>query len=125
MQPAEAHFVDKHVGVRIRVRRREVGVSQEHLAEQIGCTSQQVQKYENAKNRVSMSRLYAIALALKVEPPYFFEGLPASGVATDEPALAPTREGVEAIVLFARIKNPQHRRSVLDLARAIADEDAP
>ena len=50
--------VDVHVGLRIRLRRKELGVSQEKLAEAIGLTFQQVQKYERAANRVSASKLY-------------------------------------------------------------------
>ncbi len=50
--------VDIHVGKRIRARRKEVRVSQERLAEQLGLTFQQVQKYEKGANRVSASKLY-------------------------------------------------------------------
>jgi transcriptional regulator with XRE-family HTH domain len=49
--------IDLHVGMRIRVRRKELGISQERLAESIGLTFQQVQKYERAANRVSASKL--------------------------------------------------------------------
>src|SRR5881275_161040 len=51
------HPVDRHVGLRIRMRRKELGISQERLAESIGLTFQQVQKYERAANRVSASKL--------------------------------------------------------------------
>ncbi|HMO43605.1 MAG TPA: helix-turn-helix transcriptional regulator, partial [Phenylobacterium sp.] len=55
--------VDRHVGLRIRLRRKELGVSQEKLAEAIGLTFQQVQKYERGANRVSASKLWEIARA--------------------------------------------------------------
>jgi len=58
------HPVDRHVGLRIRMRRKELGVSQEKLAEALGLTFQQVQKYERAANRVSASKLFEIARAL-------------------------------------------------------------
>lgn len=67
--------IDIHVGIRIRTRRRELGLSQEKLADAIGVTSQQTQKQERGANRVSASALYKIAKTLKVEPGYFFEGL--------------------------------------------------
>src|SRR3569833_1071618 len=67
--------VDLHVGLRIRLRRRELGVSQERLAESIGLTFQQVQKYERAANRVSASKLWEMARALKTNVRYFYEGL--------------------------------------------------
>jgi len=50
--------VDRHVGLRIRLRRKELGISQERLAEAIGLTFQQIQKYERAANRVSNGRDY-------------------------------------------------------------------
>src|SRR5271154_1993055 len=67
--------VDLHVGARIRLRRRMQGVSQERLAEALGLTFQQVQKYERGANRVSASKLYEIARALHVPVGWFFEGL--------------------------------------------------
>src|SRR6195952_2345272 len=67
--------VDRHVGLRIRLRRKELGVSQEKLADSIGLTFQQVQKYERAANRVSASKLWEMARALNTSIAYFFEGL--------------------------------------------------
>lgn len=68
--------VDLHVGLRIRLRRKELGVSQEKLADSIGLTFQQVQKYERAANRVSASKLWDMARALQTSISYFFDGLP-------------------------------------------------
>ncbi|MGB8601547.1 MAG: helix-turn-helix transcriptional regulator, partial [Rhizomicrobium sp.] len=59
------HPLDIALGSRIRLRRRELGMSQEQLARQIGITFQQVQKYEHGANRVSFSRLVEIAQALR------------------------------------------------------------
>src|SRR5271163_5343803 len=75
---AETRFpnpVDLHVGARIRLRRRMQGVSQEKLADALGLTFQQVQKYERGANRVSASKLYEIATALQAPVSYFFDGL--------------------------------------------------
>ncbi len=58
---------DKEVlGALIRAARRRTGISQMRLAERIGVTYQQVQKYESGKSEVSVTRLYAIAEALGV-----------------------------------------------------------
>lgn len=65
--------VDKRVGAKIKARRVELGMSQEKLADHLGLTFQQVQKYEKGMNRVGASRLQQIAEALKVSIPYFFE----------------------------------------------------
>ena len=65
--------VDIHVGSRLRMRRAMVGFSQERLAEAVGLTFQQVQKYERGTNRVSASRLYQFGKVLEVPVGYFFE----------------------------------------------------
>lgn len=123
--------VDRHVGLRIRLRRKELGVSQEKLAESIGLTFQQVQKYERAANRVSASKLWEMARALKTSVSYFYEGL-------GDPASAPlgrnsedgdgvhdfllTPEGMELATLFPRIRRTKVRRRLLDLVRTMAEE---
>ena len=56
--------IDVHVGSRIRLRRTLLGMSQERLAEAIGLTFQQVQKYERGANRVGSSRLYDLSRVL-------------------------------------------------------------
>ncbi|MEZ5996454.1 MAG: helix-turn-helix transcriptional regulator [Hyphomonadaceae bacterium] len=67
--------VDVWIGQRIRARRLDIGMGQERLAELLGVTFQQVQKYEKGRNRVAASRLFDIAAALDVEVAYFFLGL--------------------------------------------------
>jgi transcriptional regulator with XRE-family HTH domain len=63
--------IDVHVGNRIRLRRTLLGISQMALADGIGLTFQQVQKYEKGANRVSSSRLMDLAGVLDVDIPYF------------------------------------------------------
>src|SRR5688572_33120395 len=70
--------IDVHVGSRIRLRRTLLGLSQEKLAEAIGLTFQQVQKYEKGANRVSSSRLMDIAKVLEVDIAYFFAEMSAA-----------------------------------------------
>lgn len=59
------NLIDVHVGGRIGLRRTLLGISQESLAEQIGLTFQQVQKYERRANRVSSSCLFDLARVLR------------------------------------------------------------
>ncbi|MEK7201799.1 MAG: helix-turn-helix domain-containing protein [Patescibacteria group bacterium] len=124
--------VDLHVGGRIRMRRRLIGVSQESLAHDLGLTFQQVQKYEKGANRVSASKLYEIAKSLQCGIGYFFEGLndPATAKAdgvTDSGAelfihdFLMTPEGVELAALFPKIK--RGRRGVLNLVKAMSEEE--
>jgi transcriptional regulator with XRE-family HTH domain len=68
--------VDKHVGTRVRMRRLMLGMSQSALANSIGLTFQQVQKYEKGTNRMGPSRLQQIANVLQVPTMFFFEDAP-------------------------------------------------
>ncbi len=65
--------IDIHVGNRIQLRRILLGLSQQQLAELLGLTFQQVQKYERGTNRTSASRLWDIASALKCSVLFFFQ----------------------------------------------------
>lgn len=67
--------IDVHVGLRIRSRRMRFGLSQTALAENVGITFQQIQKYERGTNRVSASMLFRIARFLNAPISFFFEGL--------------------------------------------------
>ena len=125
--------VDLHVGARIRMRRRLQGVSQEKLAEALGLTFQQVQKYERGANRVSASKLYEIAGMLKAPISYFFDGLadPAAEISEDDPrasdermvhAFLMTAEGLELARGFTHVPRGRVRRRLLDLIRALGDD---
>ena len=123
------HNVDVHVGSRIRLRRKLYGVSQEKLADALGLTFQQVQKYERGRNRVSASKLYETARFLEVPITYFFEGLsgavPEGGQMDGERSVSGflgTREGLELAQQFTRITRTVLRRRILDLVRALVDE---
>src|SRR5215469_8862995 len=93
--------VDLHVGARIRMRRRMQSVSQEKLAEALGLTFQQVQKYERGANRVSASKLYEIAATLKAPVAYFFEGLadPADEIGEGLGLLTSDEQSVHAFLM--------------------------
>jgi len=120
------HPVDRHVGLRIRMRRKEMGVSQERLAEALGITFQQVQKYERGANRVSASKLWEIALALKTPVGYFYDGLGEGDSAADgrenAQAFMLSAEGLELLAAFPRIGQPAVRRKLVELIRTVADE---
>jgi len=128
---AGPHPVDRHVGLRIRMRRKELGISQEKLAEALGLTFQQVQKYERAANRVSASKLWEIARALNANVGYFYEGLqgaedldmgPAPNLNAHAFLLTP--EGIELASLFPKVGRSRVRRKIVELVRALADTDS-
>ena len=132
--PKQPNPVDVHVGSRIRLRRRIMGLSQEALADVLELTFQQVQKYECGANRVSASKLFGIAQVLQVPANYFFDGLPAppGGADSESVSLAEiegairaflaTAEGLELARRFPRIQNGRLRQQVLGLVRALTDE---
>lgn len=124
-----ANAIDKKIGQRVRTRRLEIGMSQERLAELLGVTFQQVQKYEKGVNRIAASRLHDIALSMDMPIAKFFEGLggrSSAGVAESskdyiDDALA-TPEGAQLMALFASIKSKKVRRQVLELVKALTEE---
>lgn len=67
--------IDQHVGRQLRTIRISEDMSQEDVAESIGLTFQQVQKYELGKNRISASRLYQLSVLFGISPILFFDGL--------------------------------------------------
>lgn len=117
--------IDVHVGKRIRMRRLLLGMNQETLANALGLTFQQVQKYEGGANRVSASRLAAMAEILKVPISFFFGDLPTDGA---KPAAEEREwreylerpETIELIRLYYAIPDPQVRAQLLALAQSIA-----
>ncbi len=123
--------VDVHVGGRVRVRRRLINMTQESLADMIEVTFQQVQKYERGTNRISASKLFAIAESLEVPISYFFDGLDETagerpGSESSEQTIQSflrTSEGLELARLFPRIARGPLRRRILELVRAAALEE--
>lgn len=125
------HPVDRHVGLHIRMRRKALGISQERLAESLGLTFQQVQKYERGANRVSASKLWEIARALRTNVAYFYEGLeneaehaPGGFIGSNTQEFLLTPEGIELAATFPRVRKAGVRRKVLDLVRAMADVES-
>lgn len=118
--------IDVHVGARIRMRRLLLGMNQETLANALGLTFQQVQKYEGGANRVSASRLSAMAEILSVPISYFFGDLQPD----DAEVSAEDRqwreylqrpETIEFIRLYYAIPDPKVRRQFLEMAKTVAE----
>jgi transcriptional regulator with XRE-family HTH domain len=117
--------VDTHVGQKIRARRIFLQMSQTEVADAVGITFQQIQKYERGANRVGASRLQQISDALGVSPFYFFEGAPTVGKkmpALKEGELSEvailsflaTREGAALVRGFLAIKQKSIRGNVIE-----------
>lgn len=122
--------IDRGIGKRIKSRRLSLGHNQQFLADAVGVSYQQVQKYENGTDRVGASRLWAIALALDVPVGYFY-----GDVTSSQAELSPeaeqenqilqrtmaTEEARSLILSFGRIRDSELRAKVLDLAELLAD----
>jgi len=121
--------IDVHVGKRIRMRRLLLGMNQETLANALGLTFQQVQKYEGGANRVSASRLAAMAEILQVPISFFFGDLPTDDA---KPTVAEREwreylerpETIELIRLYYAIPDPQVRARFLEMVKSIAKPGA-
>jgi transcriptional regulator with XRE-family HTH domain len=117
---------DVHVGARIRLQRNLIGMSQEKLAEGLGVTFQQVQKYEKGTNRVGASRLQRISEVLGVPISFFFtdapsKTIPAIGGEGVEEALhfLSTTEGLALNRAFASVRDDKVRRRIVDLVKSL------
>lgn len=119
------HPVDVHVGKRVRHRRWMVGMTQQQLAEQVGIKFQQIQKYETGMNRISASRLWDIAEAMKVPVSFFFEGLDEKSVSEFSEMGIPAdimadKEALELVRSYYTMPENQRRR-LFELARVMSD----
>lgn len=130
--------IDIHVGSRVRLRRTLLGMSQEKLGEALGLTFQQVQKYERGANRVGASRLFDLSRVLDVPVSFFFDDM-GEELKSQSPALIAgageleetqsqfehdpmaKRETLELVRAYYRIGDPQIRKRVYELAKALAD----
>jgi transcriptional regulator with XRE-family HTH domain len=123
--PRTTTAVDTHVGQKIRARRTFLRMSQTDVADMIGITFQQIQKYERGANRVGASRLQEISDALGVSPFYFFEGAPTVGKKAPAPnegelsehtivSFLGTREGAALVRGFLAIKQKPIRRALIE-----------
>jgi transcriptional regulator with XRE-family HTH domain len=127
MSKTNPNPVDKHIGARVRMRRMMLGVSQEKLAEALGLTFQQVQKYEKGVNRIGGSRMQQIAAALEVPPAYFFEGLPKTGIDAGPDFTADflsDADGLAVAEAFVKLDSGK-RRQIRNIVQSIAEAIAP
>jgi transcriptional regulator with XRE-family HTH domain len=125
----QATAADELVGVRVRMRRQTVGMTQSELGRRIGVSFQQIQKYEQGRNRIGASRLTSIAQVLAVPVSFFFEELPSDGSVADsaDPVMAALKErgAVDLLRAFAAIPDTNVRLKVIDLAQSVAKAMTP
>jgi transcriptional regulator with XRE-family HTH domain len=118
--------VDREVGQRVRERRVALAMSQSAVADALGLTFQQIQKYERGANRISASRLYHLAEFLGVKPEFFFAANGSQALGSAQPfdfiaKLLATAEGSQLVVAFQRIPDAKVRRRLAALVQELAD----
>lgn len=118
----EPSSLDQLIGERIRLRRTELGLTQDQLAAALGVSYQQVQKYENGANRISAARLWQIGRRLQVPVGWFFdeveaevEGGPGAG------RLVHVRGVLEVARGFGELRGPTIKAALVGLLRALAE----
>lgn len=127
----KSHPVDIHVGRRLRLRRTTLGMSQEAIGDATGVSFQQIQKYERGINRIGSSRLFDFSKLLRVPIGYFFEGfgddigelgMADTDVAGFKHEALSSRETIDIMRSYARIKSPAMRKKIADLIKAVSEE---
>jgi transcriptional regulator with XRE-family HTH domain len=116
---------DAKAGQRLRIRRNELGVSQGAVADHLGVTFQQVQKYENGTNRLSGGRLQQLAELLDVPVTYFFDERQPSGGKRDGAKdivtqMLMTRDGSKLCSMWLKMRPPL-RKKVLGLVEIMVE----
>jgi transcriptional regulator with XRE-family HTH domain len=120
--------VDAYVGARIGLRRSALGLSQSALAQQLGISFQQVQKYETGQNRISASRLHRAATVLGTSVETFFPPVETARGAADDGwealrFITATADGRAVAAGFPLIEDRDLRRAVARIVRALARDD--
>ena len=117
------HPVDVHVGARLRIKRRLLGVSQTELGNALGLTYQQIQKYENGSNRVSASRLYQVASIFGVPIMFFFEDMPSEITGPEKfpaDALVIDDQTTKLLRAYLSVPDDQVRKGIRNLVKELA-----
>lgn len=120
--------IDVFAGEQLKKRRKELGMSQKVLAESLGVTFQQVQKYEKGLNRIGASRLFDLCKVLKVKPSYFFKTINYEDSISNAAVLAVAEsnelsaDAIALLTMFSSIDESK-KRIILDLLKSMTDSD--
>ena len=123
--------IDVHVGQKFRARRKELGFSQQHVADFLNMTFQQIQKYERGSNRISASVLWKSCELMRCDPNYFFDGLVNPKATKMEQSQAAAKSLFEQVVAHGGMKLLQNfvklsrtrRTALLKIASVLTVEE--
>ena len=105
----------------MKMRRLQLGMSQEKLGGALGLTFQQIQKYEKGVNRVGAGRLQQVAKILEVPVSFFFDDVVGGSKGSNDVfAFLDTAYSLRLMKAFVRIRNHRIQRSTVELVEEIA-----
>lgn len=115
----------------MKQRRRQLSWSQEELADKLGLSFQQVQKYERGANRVSAGRLFQLCEVMDVDVAYFFDGLTRAAAAREDgdpdalslAQLVAPAGALDVLTAYGDLKSPRRRKMVISFARMLVEEE--
>lgn len=119
MEQKPPHPLDIIIGSQLRLRRKMMGMSQVLLAQRVGITFQQIQKYELGRNSISARRLFELAQLLGVSPMYFYDAY-ANSVTVMPDAL--TTQAIHLVQDYTSIRSITVRNSIAAFVREVAKE---
>lgn len=108
------------IGAIIKQRRRELGLSQEQLAEQVGVSYQQVQRYENGISMLTVENVQRIAGILALPVASLFNSEPSALVADPQPEYTSAPEETALLKQFRMITDAKDKQLILTLAKRLA-----
>jgi len=108
------------IGKRMKRRRKELGISQEKLAERLDVTYQQIQRYENGTNQLNTEKLQIIAAVLDIPVSYFFED--EKDRVAEPPAQYVSEEEKILLKYFRRISKSGYKNLILTLLKLACDK---
>ena len=120
--------VEKHIGQQLKMLRISNKMSQKALADKLGVTYQQVQKYEMGTNRISVARVWQFCRIFSVTPDYLFENLLNLDSKTAKagqliPNVVATSQDIKLMLAFKTIDNSDERNLIIKMCQAFAKRD--
>lgn len=136
INPNNENNIEAYIGGQIRKRRHILGMSQSDLANKIGVTFQQIQKYEKGTNKVMASRLYELSKIMNVNLNYFFEEYPnitdpKKFLLNEEPAEflyklsppSPEQDALKLVKIYNKIPNDKSKKKLLGFLKSLTEDN--
>ena len=124
MRKMNLNDVENHIGKQIKMLRLSRKITQRDLAEQMSVTYQQIQKYENGLNKISVSRLWQVCEIFQITPDALFEGILTDSEGSHSPgALIPnkvaTSQDIKLMLAFKNVESTANRSLIIKLCEAM------